>query len=244
MQSFDPVNESIIPPELTGPVPRRVRFDPVTLVFPVVMVIIFSGLPTYLLLTQISHQNKLHQNSSETIGQIEDAWYAGRSDTPTVSYTFSANGTSFTGKASVPDQIFQSLHRGDSLAIHYVPSEPSISHPAAWDWSSPVWVQYVLPFLGLPFVIIYWVTLCSQRRLAIGGIATVGTVTDCHSGRGGIFVNYEFDTPEGIGFQGKGPSSVWKASGTRICILYMPEKPLRNGTYPFVAYRIPPPGEF
>ena len=68
MQSLDPA-VSTIPPELTGPVPRSIRFDPVTLLFPVVMVLFFTGAPTYLLTNQIHQQDALRQNSSEAVGE-------------------------------------------------------------------------------------------------------------------------------------------------------------------------------
>jgi hypothetical protein len=240
MQSFDPAPEYIIPPELTGPIPRRPRFDPVTLVFPLLMILFFAGLPAYVTLSQINKEQQLRQSSNEATGEIDRVTRQGRSRTPTVDYTFGVNGTSFTGNAAVPDELFSTIHRGDSLTIRYVPSNPLISHPTAWEWPGPSRVMYVMPLFGLPFAIIYWVTLRSQRRLAFGGVAAIAKVTGCSSSRSGIFVNYDFQTVNGVPYQGKGSSPDRKEPGALICILYMPDNPLRNGTYPFTAYRIPP----
>lgn len=240
IQSFDSAPDSIIPSELPGPIPRLVRYDPVTLVFPTLMVLFFSGFTTYSVVKQIQDQGQLQQNYTETTAAINGLGPEGRSQTLMVDYTFTVDGTSFTGKSAVPGELYPTLHLGYPLAIRYVPKKPSISHPARWEWPSPGWIQFVMPFFGLPFAIIYFVTLRSQRRLAIGGKATFATVTGCRTGRGGIFLDYKFDTAEGISFQGSGTSPNRKQAGERICILYMPDNPARNGTYPFIAYRILP----
>ena len=242
MQSLDPAAASIIPPELTGPTPRRVRFDRWLLIMPTLLLAVFSGIPTYQALRLIQQRNALRRNSKEVLGWIDEVWHAGRAHVPTVSYTFVVHGINRTGQAEVPKRIYATLHSGDVLEIRYVPSDPSINHPASWEWSAG-WENFVVPVIGLASVIFYRALLRRQRHLAVEGIPAFATVTGTSRGRNGPIVKYEFRTDGGI-YQGSDSSPGRKATGTRICILYLPNDPNRNGIYPLSAYRVLPAGEF
>jgi hypothetical protein len=243
MQSFDPATQSILPPELTaGPIARQVRLVGTALIIPILMIVVFTGIPTYKVVTNTHHRDALRQNSGETMAEIKDAWHAGRGNVPTVSYTFSLDGAAFSGEATVPEQLFPTLHQGDSLAVRYVPSDPSISHPADWEWVPTTW-DFLMPFFFVPITVFYGYLLRSQHRLATQGIAAAATVTDCSSTRNGLIVKYDFQTEDGRPFHGSGSSPDRKEAGTRICILYLPDNPRRSNTYPLSFYRILPAGE-
>jgi|SRR5579863_8750491 len=85
---------------------------------------------------EIHKQNQqrtlLRQEGRDTAGKVT-ATHAGHGPS-TVSYKFQADGTSYVGKAEMPNYRLI-LHEKDPIAVRYLPTDPTVNHPADWEWS-------------------------------------------------------------------------------------------------------------
>src|SRR5450631_670815 len=154
-----PNESNDIPAELRGPTPRSVRLSG-TGWLNLLAAAFFLGLGvvgTIAIVEKVLHdaatQKALRQNAGESVAKVTDIWASRRR----VSYSFSVDGISFTGKSEVPTDNLRNLHTDDSLPVRYIPANPNINHPAAWEDPpySTLWLLY-LPgtpmFIGLMLV--------------------------------------------------------------------------------------------
>lgn len=232
--------ELIIPPELTGPLPRTTRMSGNSsqqALMAAVFLAIAAALMLWLSIDSI-HQARnraaLRQQSSETSAEVR------RTMRSVVHYTFTVNGTSFTGKAAIPRHM--RIRDSDPLLIRYLPSNPSVNHPAAWEWSeSDGWARIVSPFIFVGSGLLLLFLLRAERRLVAEGVAVVAVITECSRNRGrsgGFIAKYEFRTADGSPATGSGWYADPKEIGARICVLYMPRNPKQNGPYASRGYRV------
>ena len=94
---------------------------------------------------------------------------------------------------------------------------------------------------GLGFSLFILPRMKFERRVAAEGVATFGMVTKCMvSGRRGNFVDlkYEFRTQDDALVRGRGTFQTRQEIGTKILVLYLPQKPKRNIPYPLSSWRI------
>jgi len=82
---------------------------------------------------QMQQRRILRVEGRDTVG-IVTATHAGHGP-PTVTYAFKANGLSYWGKAEIVDYHLV-LHESDSIAVRYLPTDPTVNHPADWEWSN------------------------------------------------------------------------------------------------------------
>ncbi len=150
-----------------------------------------------------------------------------------MSYKFTANGRSFSGTAGVPDRLLKSLRKSNSLTVRYLPSNPDINHPAAWEWSLLsfcIWMSIPIAIVagaGIPLA-----RFCRRRQLVTVGAPVAGVVTQCVFKRVLFLYSYEFTTEKGEAFSGSGRSAVNQEIGESIWILYLPQNPRQNLPYP------------
>jgi hypothetical protein len=238
---MDIARESIIPRELTGQLPRRTRLAKngvqSAMVLAILLVIAISSMIwAYMNAMQLTQtRTALRQASSEVIGKVD------KRTKSEFHYSFVVSGKPFTGHASIQRQTFQV---SDPIAILYVPTNPSISHPAGWEEPTlVVWFPFFLPILFLLISVAVRISMRIDQRLVVKGIPAVAVVTKCierygRSGQvNGFTIKYEFRTEDGMLINGNSSSESRQEPGASICILYLPRKPKRNQTYTSLCYR-------
>jgi len=96
-------------------------------------IVVWYGVDT---VQQMRHRDALRHDGSETTGEVTRLWSSGHGAYRKVSYTFIVNGTVYRGEAQVPKDRWASLQNAGSLSVRYVPANPTINHPGAWEWSA------------------------------------------------------------------------------------------------------------
>jgi len=233
-----------LPVELMGRMPRRVRLTGTGWlnVFAATLFSLLGAAFAVHIAKEFVHdtaiKNALRQSGVESRGQIIDAWAGGKYSAPGISYSFSVDGTSYTGRSDVPHNLLGSLHQNDSLTVRYLPADPNTSHPAAWEESTAsllrgLFFPIFLVFFGLMFVRRFPL----QRRLAMQGLAVRGCVTEREGNgpsRGQPYVNYTFRIASNDEVEiGSCPCDSYPKAGSSVCVLYLPQDPKRNEIYPF-----------
>jgi hypothetical protein len=183
---------------------------------------------------QTQNRAALRLQSTETFGEV------GWTMKSVVHYTFTVNGTSFKGKAVIPRHM--RIRDSDPFLIRYLPSDPTINHPAAWEWSeSGDWARIISPSIFIGVALLLFLLIRADRRLVAEGLPVVAVVTECSRNRGrsgGFIAKYEFRTADGSPAAGSGWYADPKEVGAKICVLYLPQNPRRNGPYASLNYRV------
>ncbi|MGA9673189.1 MAG: hypothetical protein WBQ94_28580 [Terracidiphilus sp.] len=231
---------SIIPSELTTPPPRRPRLSrDGYLMFVIAALFLAFGLAVGSggwmdAIQGIPNKAALRQGSSETIG----AFVKWKPKSNTAVYNFTVDGKTFMGQARVPVQLLYSVGHSVSLPIRYFPANPSVNHPADWEWSPDLdWEALVFLFVPMVLPVYMLLVMRLERRLLVEGTPAVAVVTKCTSVQGGIYLKYEFCAQDGRVINGNAEYRIRQEVGTRICILYLPETPRRNLPYPPLFHR-------
>ena len=233
------------PPELARALPREVRRSGRG-TFLVVMALVFliAAIPLVLVVRNAAAQESaraesLRKEGREATGEIVRLWNTGKSSTPMVTYAFTAGGRRFRGESSVPGRFWDGLQRAGFLPIQFLPADPNINHPLAWQEDlPPAWLPFALPAILMGCAL---ALLASHRReaaLAAVGLATAGVVTRCHRVKGGWSARYWFRTREGAIMKGSSLTKRAQEIGATVCILYLPENPRRNQIYPLRFYKV------
>ena len=251
--------DAIIPSELAGPLPRKLRATGrgiysalVSLTFLAIAVVgaLWSVINT---MQQTQHRAALRRDSSVTSGEITRMRKGKNSDV--VYYAFTVKEASFIGNAEMPWQLRTNLRGSNQLPIRYLPANPDVNHPAAWEWSLIYWLPlstdvihlpefsselqwFFAPLMFGPVGIVFFMGLRSERRLLTQGAPATGVVTKCsRGGRGSYSVEYEFRTDDGGVAKGRSSGDRTQI-GASLCILYLPQDPRRNQPYPSHNYRL------
>jgi hypothetical protein len=188
---------------------------------------------------RMQQRSALRQDGVEVQGEITFLKRVGKGGN-IVRYNFAASGGTFSDKAEVPPELMRSLRESNSLTIRYLPSDPAINHPAAWEWSPSSEWPVIFILIGLLAV---WsvgsAAIYRNRILLVWGKPAVGVVTKCRErSRGSISVKYEFRAESGEYVQGSGKSLISPEIGASIWILYLPQNPGRNLPYPVPGYDV------
>jgi hypothetical protein len=243
-RDFSSIQSASIPRELTGPLPRRLRLSKNgnLMAAAAAIMLALAVASTFWVgfdrVQHLEHRAALRHDGRETVGEIRRVWSASRSMKTRVSYTFAVNGVPFVGEELVPDQLVRSFPESGTLPIRYLPSNPAVNHPAAWEWSLDL-DSFVAPILWIGLVLFLFTTLRSEHWLVAKGLPAVGEITKCAPARrGGFSVNFDFRTEDGSVTKGSGWSQCRRETGERVCVLYHPENPKRNLSYPSLNYRV------
>jgi hypothetical protein len=258
-RALQPPEASIIPSELTGQLPRRLQatgqgtyLTLVTVAFLAFAVAsaLWGGMNA---VQQIEHRSALRRDSAEAIGTITRI--RNGKNNKTIFYTFTVDGTPFTGKAELPWQLRKNIEGSNSLNIRYLPAHPDVNYPAAWEWSFFWWLPLSTDLVHLPdfspelgwlFASLLWgvgglaflLVLRSERRLLAEGAPAAAVVTKCcPTNRGNFLLNYEFRAEDGRMVTGNCTDS-FKEIGANCCVLYLPQNPRKNMSYPSSCYRV------
>jgi YD repeat-containing protein len=181
----------------------------------------------------------LRSDGHDAVGVITKLRFGGKASMPSVSYTFSADGTAFTGRALLPSDVQVPLDEAGPIAIRYLPSDPTINHPADWEWSVLMEMPsiVVLTLFGTCGAI-YMTVLWRERKLVSRGKLVAGVVANCVRKNRMYWVEYRFSTEDGTSIDGSGYYSTPQGANSSIWILYLPQNPGRNGPYPFPNYQV------
>jgi hypothetical protein len=241
-----------IPSELTGRVPRRTRLSQNTLLGATIgttMLLIGLALGFAMgknALQAMRNRDALRQAGSQVIGNNEvigtvDQLTSGR-NSHHVQYTFiTSDAAVYTGTAQVPDNMWSGLQVNGPLSIRYLPTDPTVNHPAAWEESDfSIWAAVFSPSIFVAGGLFSLLSLRGGRRLVAEGTPVIATVTACSGpvGRSVWFnVKYEFRTDDGIEINSGGRYGSGLENGTKLIVLYLPQNPQQNAPYASSYYR-------
>jgi hypothetical protein len=232
-----------IPAELRGSVPRKTRAttNGISLELGGLLFLVFAVGMTIWATVATAHQMQLRQElrsgSSVTTGWKEKLVSGGRGQDEKLSYSFTVGARKYTGEARVPLAQLYGVAHSDLLSIRYLTADPTINHPADWEWS-PQWTPFLVGPLAAGMGLLLLLSIRADRQLAQEGTAVLAIVTHCSPSRGGFIAQYEFRTEDGREMQGTGWSTDARKAGAKVCILYMPRNPKQNQPYPGPNMRI------
>jgi hypothetical protein len=239
------LEEQTCPSELRGSLPRKVQLNSANAPAMAVAVALCLGIggiafgfDCYSNSKEIEHRTVLRREGRDTIGKVT-ATHAGHGS-PTVSYAFKVDEGYYSGKAELPDYRLI-LHESDPIAVRYLPTDPTVNHPADWEWSGLVIMDLIPQAFVLFFAImgvVPLVALFRDRKLAREGRRAKGVVINCSPVKTEFRVEYEFRTADGVPVTGRTSVSDEYGSGARVWVLYLPQKPQRNSMYPLRYFEV------
>jgi hypothetical protein len=232
------------PPELARALPRDVRLTGRGIFSAVIAVVLLVGaVPLFLFLRgqdqqRVERTRLLRTEGQAAEGEIVRLWHEGKYATPMVRYAFTAGGLRIQGQSSVPKDRWDRIRIAGFLPVRYLPSNPKINHPAAWDEpSDPAWLALLCPLIlagcGLG---VLW-NLRRQAGVVAEGQPAPGSVTACYRIRGGWVIRYRFRTKEGAVAKGSSRGRRQEIGAT-VCVLYLRDNPGRSLMYPGCLYRV------
>jgi len=161
---FQPIPNT--PPELSAPLPRIIRpssdarYGEIVLALMLGLTVILSLWLCNSAVHQMQLRSVLRRDGAEVLGEVTEIKPVPRS-MDRVSYTFTVNGGTFSGEVGVPPQLVEGLRQSNSLTVRYLPSNPAINHPAAWEWSflsnsvGIIFLMILVSIFGLFRIILY-----------------------------------------------------------------------------------------
>lgn len=235
------------PSELSGPLPRRVQmaYGDARYLLMVVLLFFVGGLTFFGWLVcadveQIRGRSLLRRNARETIGQVTGFSFS-RYSPMSIDYRFTVDGRTYYSEALEPQTHLpgMSFDKGDKILVRFVPSNPAINHPAAWEWSSSIGWWFVAAEVFLTAMgALALLVLLRDRKLARNGRAVSAVVKACRRDDRWFRIEYEFETESGAVMKGHSDLKDECGVGARIWILYLPHRPQRNHSYPLDFYSV------
>ena len=240
-----PIPENWTPPrELTRSLPRETQLTARGR-FMLVMswMFLLAAVPLYVWMhndvVQKTQRNTLLRTQGQEVnGEISRLWSGDRGREHMVGYAFTANGVRLRGEASVPADKWAGIQKTGFLPVRYLPSNPAINHPAAWETSTNIWLPLIAPaILAAGGAFLFW-TLRRQNQLTAEGVAAPGVVVRCVRVKNGWMVRYQFRVKGGAIEKGRSQTNRKFEAGAPVCILYRSDNPRRNDLYPGCSYRV------
>jgi hypothetical protein len=155
-----------------------------------------------------------------------------------VAYRFDYQGSIYTRSVGAPIGQWRDLPVGATLPVRFVPSDPTISHPVAWQSRGlPAWFPYVMGAFLAALGCLVTLPISRQTRLLAEGRPAPARVTGIRKSKG-IVVLYEFQLLDGTTAKGRSDVRKVPAEGAVLCVLYLPDNPRRNALYPLSLVRL------
>jgi len=189
---------------------------------------------------QTEEQRRLRDEGRPADASVTRAWIANtRERQHWIAYRFEYGGRIYTHSVLASTKIWQSFPKGSTIAVRFVPSQPTISHPIAWDARPlPFWFAYLIAGIVAAPALLMPIPLRRQIRLLAEGHSAPGRVTRVKKTNKAIVVRYEFSLPSSAMVQGRANASKPPAEGAPLCVLYDAENPRRNAIYPLSLVRL------
>jgi hypothetical protein len=186
--------------------------------------------------TQVPQRAILRSEGKDVEGTVKRVFETRRAGR-FVEYSFSEDGQSYFGKAQIPRGI--STSESEKIAIRYLPSDPTINHPAAWEWSAARSLNVVsfaafFTIAGIVILLYLW----RERQILSTGVATWGVVNSCELRKRIYRVSYSFRTDGGEQASGISDSTDPYEVGENVVVVYIRQSPRRNRVYPLVNFNI------
>lgn len=237
-----------LPDELTGPIPWKALLSDNALrgaiLLPLGSVVVLlaaiqigrSEIP------ELRSRIELRGDTRLAVAQITSLHSGGRG-VEIVEYSFNGPGKEASGSAKVPYYLFETMRESRQIIVRYRPSDPSINHPEAWEWSLGAEGFFGL-FALLCFIvggtcsIAYPIQLLRLRKLILcGHPATANIQSSTRDGR--VFsYQFTFQAEDGIEVTGKDSTRRELAVGAATWVLFLPENPRRNCLYPSAEFEV------
>jgi hypothetical protein len=226
---------------------RPVQLAAGGIVMAVVSVVFLIAGPTLAVVINrdIQRQNQrdrvLAEQGVETSATITRVWReSDKEGTHMVAYRFVSDGREVTGSSKLYRIAWSGLHSGDPLPIRYLPSDPSVNHPAQrTPGPAPDWIPWMFAgiFIWPPFL--FWAMIRRQARLLAEGRPAPATITQIRRAKQ-LIAYYEFPLLNGQIMKGR--SQVSRRAkfepGATACALYLPDNPKRNALYPMELVKL------
>lgn len=238
------------PAELTGPVelrgrtPRRVLLTGNGVLVGIAAAILLALAATGVVWAgstaarQRQQNSALHKSGRETQGAITRL-HVSSSLESRVSYTFKAGDATYTGNARVPAEMARSLAGFKSLAVLYLPANPAINQPAAWEPSPHLRIALlVAPVIAALLGVMLFILLGIEYRMAAEGRPALAMVSKCTRGRNGYLINYRIRLGDETTIKGRGWCESPQEPGNGIWVLCQPGKSRRSLPYPLTYCRV------
>jgi hypothetical protein len=244
---MDGFPENWMPPrELAGGLPRKKHLTPrgvFAFIFALALTpgAVFAFTAFHMAQRQSGDTNdNLRLHGQDATARIIRLWHTkGRGSSEVVTYVFSAGGKRVQGDCDVPLRVWDSMRIGADLPVRYVPSDPAVNHPSAWEESTvPMWVAIGLPSIPAAISLCLLIVVMRRGQLAAYGVPAPGIVSLSYQMKTGWGVRYRFRTAEGAVVSGRDQSDRGYEAGAHVCVLYMPRHPNRNSLYPLTLYRV------
>ena len=155
-----------------------------------------------------------------------------------VEYSFLIFGKTYIGKAHLADGKGD-IEGNGTILIKYLPYDPNVNHPAAWEWSALTGlnvVVFAVIFASIgSFALIY---LYREKEILKKGNLVRGEVIGCEPRKSIFRVSYLFTTDVGIQIEGSSENNEQYGRGDNIWVLYLPKDPRRNRSYPMLYFTV------
>lgn len=232
-----------MPSELRKRPPRNVRINSTAGRFWLIIGLLLLGMGSLALVylgvgifRQVQQQAVLRSSGREAVGVVTGT-HGGHGNS-TVSYRFTVDGVVYFGRAEMPPFPLI-LQESEGIVIRYLPSDPALNHPAAWEWSNgtniipDIFVVFFTAIGGFALL-----TVLKERHLARVGTAAEGVVVKCARHKRQFRVEYRFGTGDAGQIRGSCDSGEEYQEGDHIWIIYLPGRPRRNHSYPLAFVEI------
>jgi hypothetical protein len=235
------------PSEVAGSGPREVRLNGTGKFLVGLMLFLLAGgigLNVFLsrqLTKQTAQRSALDGSHSETQATVTRHWRTGdKEDTPMVAYRFEYDGRIYHGSTSAPGKEWKDLEVGSPIAVRFVPANPLVNHPSAWDMQvMPKWAPWSVSAVLVAIAFLPISLVQRDKRLLRDGRASPARVTGHRRGKGDVTLLYDFPLPNGEVAKGRGGQTRTPLGvGSIITVLYDSENPKRNAPYPLKTTRV------
>ncbi len=233
------------PPVLSQSAPRDVQLTASGRVVAVVASLLIlggigGGAALYARVARESAANRdLVARGTTVTGHVTRLWANG-DDRHRVAYRFTVDGRTFENRVRVSDALRKTLRVGSVLNVRYLPAAPGVNDLGGTPRTTVPWpFPFVVGMLAPACGVLCLTGIARQRRLLAEGWLARGIVTSLstHKGTHGSThrtLKYEFTLLSGVKASGKSEaSSKAPPVGAPVWVVYDPDVPTRNRTYPF-----------
>jgi hypothetical protein len=161
-----------------------------------------------------------------------------------VRYTFRVGSVWYQGETKLPRDGRADPSVNQPILVRYLPSDPSVNHPSAWEWSLgwdtvPVLWFVLLAFGAFAAALITAGTLLRERTLAREGLVAEGQVTACSPNRSKFSVEYKFHAEGNVIMEGSNEYSDNEYEvGSSVRVIYLRHHPKTNALYPLSSFYV------
>jgi hypothetical protein len=193
-------------------------------------------------------QKQLNEEGRDAEAIVTRHWRSSSKDHRTMlDYKFEADGRTYHKSVGAPGRNWNELRVGSPLAIRFLPSDPSQSHPRDWPVDRIPWwtIPLVIVSMSSGGVIIRAI-LRRQLSLLREGRPAPGVITrHSYAGNNQKTIHYNFVLLDGSVASGKTvrQSRNIPPVGATVCVIYDPGNSRRNSLYPMDVGRIAGPSD-